>query len=107
MSLQDFGRGVILVVASFTLLACEEAPTFPAEVQAWLNDSEFLCIVQKPPSSSHACMQSMNDGAKIAAAAFRKERQHDARTCVQASKTDGHVNLASAGACIIARTGVY
>src|ERR1700730_738164 len=105
VTLQDFRRGAILVGASLTFFACEEAPSLPAEVQAWLDDSELLCIVQKP-TSSRACMESMNEGANIAAAAFRNEHQQEARACAEASKDDGHVNLASAGVCISARTRV-
>ena len=106
MTIQDVKKRATLVGTCLTLLSCEAPPTLPAEVQAWLDDSEFLCFVQKPPSS-RVCMESMNEGAKIAAAAFGKEHQQEARACVEASKSYGHVNLASAGACIIARTGLY
>ena len=101
VTLQDFGK-VIIVVAGFTLLACEETPKLPAEVQAWLDDSELLCIVQKR-TSSRTCIESMNEGANIAATAFSNEHQQEVRACVEASKDDGHVNLASAGVCISAR----
>jgi hypothetical protein len=105
VTIQGARKRATLVGATLTLLACEAPPSLPAEVQTWLDDSEFLCFVQKPPSS-RLCMESINEGAKIAAAAFRKERQQETRACVEASKHDGHVDLASARACIIARTGV-
>jgi hypothetical protein len=42
----------------------------------------------------------------IGPAAFRNEHQQEARACAEASKDEGHVNLASAGVCISARTRV-
>jgi hypothetical protein len=60
----------------------------------------------KTAMSREVCMGFMNNGAEIAARAFREGRQSEARLCVEQAKREngGYLDLASAGGCIIAAT---
>lgn len=88
------------------LSACDASPQLPAEVQAWVNQSELYCTA-KSAMSHRVCMDLMASGATIAANAFREGHEREARACVEEAKRqgDGYLDLAWAGVCIVTAPG--
>jgi len=88
------------------LSACDASPQLPAEVQAWVNQSELYCTATSA-MSHRVCMDLMASGATIAANAFREGHEREARACVEEAKrqSDGYLDLAWAGVCIVTAPG--